>query len=196
MSFFNYFLKKRIMAFLFLVSLILPVFSQNMEESDILGQAETQTTFNNTTAILPAGAEEQRAVHNERSIPAEEIDALLGTRFLTYEQAIWLILRVADLQDIKSSEDAFKYAVSKKWLPDNTKPKDRARLDSVSVVIMKSFKLKGGIMYTFSKNPRYAYRELLYRNVINGRVDPRMRVSGEQLLYYIHNVLARQEGDL
>jgi len=58
---------------------------------------------------------------------------------------------------------------------------------------MKSFKIKGGIHYTISNNPHYAYRELVYKEIIQGRADPGMKVSGDQLLFMIGRLLSSQE---
>jgi len=124
-------------------------------------------------------------------INAQDIDNLLSTKAVTYNQAIWLILKAADIQDINNPEAAFNHVGY--LLPAGTDPDDFAKLNILSLVIMQSFDMKGGIMYTLRKNARYAYRELLFRNIIRGRTDPDMLVSGEQLLYYINNVLARQE---
>ena len=68
-----------------------------------------------------------------------------------------------------------------------------ARLDGVSLLLMESFNIKGGIMYSLFRNPHYAYRELVYLDIIQGRVDPEMTVSGDLLLFLVNRILSRQE---
>jgi len=131
---------------------------------------------------------------------AEEIETLLYEKTVTYEQAVRLILRAADIDinpekdviDNDNIEDVFSYL--SKWLPEGAEPMENAKLGVLSLVIMRSFNLRGGIMYTITgkKNPRYAYRELVYKGIITGRSDPDMYVSGELLLYYINNILEKE----
>jgi hypothetical protein len=46
------------------------------------------------------------------------------------------------------------------------------------------------------KTPHYAYRELLWQNVIQGRVEPDMAVSGDLLLFVVNRALELMEGEL
>jgi hypothetical protein len=57
---------------------------------------------------------------------------------------------------------------------------------------MRSFNIKGGIMYSLIKNPHYAYLELVYKNIIQGRTEPAMNVSGERLLFFTTRALPLQ----
>jgi hypothetical protein len=61
---------------------------------------------------------------------------------------------------------------------------------------MKAFNLKGGAMYSIFKNPRYAYREMVYKKLIQGQAESTMKVSGARLLQIISSTLkyAGEEG--
>jgi hypothetical protein len=61
---------------------------------------------------------------------------------------------------------------------------------------MNAFEIKGGIFYTFTGRPRYAYRELVYLNIIQGRTEPGMNVSGELLLFITSRILTTQTGGM
>ncbi|MDR2965055.1 MAG: hypothetical protein LBU88_04700 [Treponema sp.] len=120
---------------------------------------------------------------------ASEIEALLETNTVTYAQAVRFVLDAADVLSTSNPEEAFRYAVEQKWLPQGVSPGDIARLDGISLLIMRSFDLKGGIMYSIFKNPHYAYRELVYKDIIYGMIFPKMTVTGENLLIYIARLL-------
>jgi outer membrane protein OmpA-like peptidoglycan-associated protein len=45
-------------------------------------------------------------------------------------------------------------------------------------------------MYSFFQNPHYAYRELVHRDVIQGRTYPGMTVSGEMLLFMVSRIFS------
>jgi len=124
---------------------------------------------------------------------AAELEALLATDALSYEQAASFVLQAAD---VAASGAAFSYATEKKWLSDNATPGGVAALNEISLLIMGAFDIKGGIMYSAMKSPRYAYRELVYQGIIQGRADPEMAVSGDLLLFMIGRVLDRIEGEL
>jgi len=123
---------------------------------------------------------------------AAEIEILLDTKTVTYAQAARFVLEAANALATDNREEAFNYAVQKDWLPKKLSSNDSAQLNYISLLLMRSFNIKGGIMYTLTKSPHYAYRELLYLNVIQNRSDPSVFVSGEQLLYYISRILAME----
>jgi len=127
---------------------------------------------------------------------ATEIEKLLETQAVNYAQAAWLVLEAADLSGAIYSaglERAFDYAALNGWLPKNAAPDDRASLEGASILIMRSFDIKGGMFYSLFKNPHYAYRELVYRDIIQGRSDPQSKVSGDTLFFMVNKVLAGKE---
>ena len=123
---------------------------------------------------------------------AQEIETFLNAKTVTYAQAARFVLEAANALATDNREEAFNYAVQHDWLSKKLSSNDSARLDNISLLLMRSFNLKGGIMYTITKSPHYAYRELVYLNVIQNRADPSVPVSGEQLLFYINRILARE----
>jgi len=124
---------------------------------------------------------------------AQEIEILLYSKTVTYAQAARFVLEAANALAADSGEEAFNYAVQQNWLPKNTAVGDPARLDNISQLLLRSFNIKGGLMYSITKNPHYAYRELVYLKIIQDRTDPSMLVSGEQLLFYVNRILARED---
>jgi len=126
---------------------------------------------------------------------AAELEALLNTDSVNYGQAARFVLNAADISDLKA-EDAFRYASEKNWLPATATQDTAAKLDGVSLLVMQAFNMKGGAFYTLIRNPHYAYRELLFQNIIQGRADPDMTVSGDLLLFVVNRVLEQKEGAL
>jgi len=128
---------------------------------------------------------------------ADDIDALLSLDSISYEQAAWFILGAADPADFSGGPaEAFAYAAERKWLPAKATPEGMAKLDGIALLIMQSHNIKGGFMYKLTKGPRYAYRELVYLNIIQGRTDPGIAVSGDLLLFILTRVLYFQEDQL
>jgi hypothetical protein len=123
---------------------------------------------------------------------AAELEQLLAAEAVSYEQAARFVLKAADVSDL-SPQAAFGYAVDQKWLPAGVKGAANAKLNAVSLLVMQAFGFKGGIFYSLTKNPHYAYRELVYQGIIQGKTDPAMTVSGDFLLFTVGRALSRVE---
>jgi hypothetical protein len=129
---------------------------------------------------------------------AAELENLLNTNAVSYQQAAWLVLEAADISAsarIINQAGAFRYATEQGWFPAGVNPTGTIRLDEVSLLVMQSFDIRGGVFYTLTGNRRYAYRELVYRNIIQGRSCPTMAVSGDMLLFVVNRVLSFQEAN-
>jgi hypothetical protein len=126
---------------------------------------------------------------------AQRIEDLLGSEALRNDQAAWLVLEAAEVPHPVGSPylTAFRYAAAQGWFPKGAQPNGEIRLNQASLLIMKAFRIKGGIFYTITNSPHYAYRELEYQGILQGRVDPRMAVSGDLLLYMVNLILSYRE---
>jgi hypothetical protein len=115
------------------------------------------------------------------------MDLLFNAGEVTYSQAAWFVLSAADRLPV--DETAFDTARKRNWLTPRSEAGRPARLGEVSLLIMKSFGLKGGLMYRLFPNPRYACRELVHLKIIQGKNDPGIRVEGYQFLHILGRVL-------
>jgi hypothetical protein len=128
-------------------------------------------------------------------LTAAELDTVLDSGEITRARAAWFVLAAADTlpggpdAEPARSQAAFDAARERGWLPARLDVDSPARLGEVSLLIMKSFGLKGGLMYRLFPNPRYASRELVHLRIIQGRTDPGGRLSGGQFLHILGNTL-------
>jgi outer membrane protein OmpA-like peptidoglycan-associated protein len=123
----------------------------------------------------------------------DEIETLLASPRLNYGQAARFVLEASEAAVLQSPGDAFDFAMEKKWLPKNVQAGSPVSLGGLSLLIMRSFDLGGGLFYSLFKNPHYSYRELVYQKMILGKTDPEQSVSGDLLLQIIGRVLAVAE---
>jgi outer membrane protein OmpA-like peptidoglycan-associated protein len=123
---------------------------------------------------------------------ALKLEALLNKPAVTYSEAAEFVLEAAEKAALSDTE-AFRFAEERKWLPKKAAPGNNARLNGISLLLLQAFDLKGGLFYSMTKSPRYAYRELVYKEVIQGRTDPEMTVSGEDFVFMVNRVLAIKE---
>jgi len=132
---------------------------------------------------------------------AQRIEQLLEKETISYQEAAWIILEatgkfsLVNTDVISGPEKAYQYAAENGWLPVNITPDTTATLEGVSLLIMHSFGIKGGILYSFFKSPHYAYRELVYKGIIQGKISPKMAVSGNMLIFSTNQTIMEQEED-
>ena len=121
----------------------------------------------------------------------QRIMDLLEVSELSWADAASFVLEASDHGTFSNTE-AFSYAMERGWLP-GAAAEDNAQLGGIALLLMQSFDHRGGIMYSMFRTPRYAYRELVHKNIIMGRTWPSMTVSGETLIYMISRFLAIRE---
>ena len=132
---------------------------------------------------------------------AQRIEQLLEKETINYKEAAWIILDASgkfnflNTDVVSSPERAYRYAADNGWLPGNVTPDTAATFEGVSLLIMRSFGIKGGLLYSIFKSPHYAYRELVYRDIIQGKTGPKQTVSGDMLIFSTNQTIMRQEED-
>jgi len=140
---------------------------------------------------------------------ATEMDAMLTANTIRVARAARFVLGAADLlpagvagADAESSTEAegrgsplekaaYDMASSNGWI--NVSSDEAVTMKDAAFLIMKAFDLKGGVMYSLFSNPRYAYREMVYRKLIPGSTDQGMKVSGAKLLLILDKVTRNEE---
>jgi len=123
---------------------------------------------------------------------AVRIGRLLEQKMVNYQETALLVLEASGhLDPAKNTIEgiAFSFARERGWLPVDAKAGDAVNLQGLSLLIARAFDIKGGLFYTIFKNPHYAYRTLVYYNVIQGKADPLMYVSGELLLFTVNRAM-------
>ena len=126
--------------------------------------------------LLPAFAFAQTASEMDAMLEADTVSAAKAARFVLGSAD----LLPAGLSGPEAEKAAYETAFSNSWI--KTGAEKNVTLKDTAFLIMKVFNLKGGVMYSLFKNPRYAYREMIYRKLIQGVTDQSMKVSGQKLL--------------
>jgi hypothetical protein len=124
---------------------------------------------------------------------AAEMEGLLDTGEITCAQAAYFVLAAALEDPPQNPEAAFGMALEQGWLPGNSESSGGITLGGLSLLLMKAFGIKGGLMYRIFPLDRYAYREMTSRGFIEGRSYSALKVSGEQFMGILENVLTQRE---
>jgi len=123
---------------------------------------------------------------------ASEMDTLLRTSAVTTGVAARFVMGAAgmtrrELSGAEAISTAYKTALSNGWV--KSAPDEAISLQETAFLLMNVFKIKGGIMYSIFHNPRYAYRELIYRKLIPGRAYANMKLPGQKFLQILGKIL-------
>jgi hypothetical protein len=129
------------------------------------------------------------------------IDTLLSQERATLANVAYLVLTASGAVDETQSVDqAFAALQAKPWGFAKAAPDATVTFGSYAYLVMRAFGLRGGVMYTIFPGPRYAARELAYRQFLPGDTSPGRHLSGREATHVLGKVLEllgqRQEGEV
>ena len=133
------------------------------------------------------------AALHAQTAQAADMEQLLGAQKITWAQAAYFSLGAALETAPANPQEAFALAREQGWLPKNAQAEESAVMKGVSLLLMRSFAIPGGLMYRIFPNARYAYRELKSRGFIQGRVYASGSVSGAAFLQLLGELLSYAE---
>jgi len=124
---------------------------------------------------------------------AHFLETLLEREAVSYQDAALLVLDAAELIngsiDQIDPADVFRFAMENNMLPRKAESNNAATYEGLSLLVMRAFGFRGGLFYSIFQNPHYAYREMVYKNIIQGYSDPKMIVTGEELLFIVNRAM-------
>ena len=111
---------------------------------------------------------------------AEKVSQIIESEKISAGQTAYLAAVYADLiQEDAEENEAFDIAVQNGWISSSKNADDAISLAELSKVCTKVAGLKGGLLYRITSLPRYAFKELKARDVLDSYADPSMTVSGQ-----------------
>lgn len=120
-----------------------------------------------------------------------QLDALLEQAPAHLDSALYLLLAsVALVSEDDSPAAAFSKAVTDGLVDRASHPNDPVTIQALSFLLMKTQKMPGGLEWTLFPNPRSAYRELAYRDLINTSAGPDRTVAGDEVVRVLNAVRA------
>jgi hypothetical protein len=122
------------------------------------------------------------------------VDEILGQERLTAEAAAYLALAGAGRLDAEAPPaDALAYARERGWILAAYNATDAVRLGDFAHLVVRAFEIPGGLMFRLFPGPRYAARELAFREIVVGSVTPYRGLSGEEAMRILAAALDWQE---
>lgn len=129
---------------------------------------------------------------------AEKIDKILETEKATFGQATYLIQTAlndgSDELDFETAFDRFKNE-NENLIRNSVSAEDVIPIKTYAFLLMKAFDVKGGMMYRIYPCPRYAYRDLRYLAIIQGKNNPDALMTGSVMLQILGRIDTVQGGE-
>lgn len=124
------------------------------------------------------------------------IDEMLLEEKASFGKSVFLVLSAAGLvAETASVTEALSFLEGTGWHSRLKEADDPIKLGEYSFIIMKSFRISGGLFYSLFPGPRYAARELKYLRFYTGRYDAGRVLSGDDVLGILGKALTWQEAD-
>lgn len=118
----------------------------------------------------------------------EVLDQLLEEKQATMGNATYLVFVAAGIASEDWSTDrSVQELASLGWGFEDAQPGDLVKLGALAFMIMKSFDMKGGIMYSIFPGRRYAAKEFAYLRFAPGNSSAYRTLSGID----VANILGR-----
>ena len=123
------------------------------------------------------------------------IDEILAEEKAAFGKSVFLVLAAAGLvPETASVGETLSFLESTGWRVRMKEADTPIRLGELSFIVMKSFKIPGGLFYSIFPGPRYAARELKYLRFYTGRFDASRVLSGDEVIEILGKALAWKEG--
>jgi hypothetical protein len=125
----------------------------------------------------------------------EKVDSLLVQIQARTDAVSYLVLTAGGkIAETTEPEAAYAAAVAAAALAPGRQASEPIRIDDFCFLVMRTFSLKGGMMYTLFPGPRYAYRELVSLGIVNPGGGPNRTVPGDEVLMVLRRVMELKGG--
>lgn len=125
-----------------------------------------------------------------------EVDALLLQSEARIDSAAYMALAASELIGAEASlSDAYAMLMGKGWLSANHLASAPIKLDDYCAIVMRSLGLKGGLMFRIFPGPRYAYRELVAKGIVDPSGGPKRTLPGDEVLRILRLAMELKGGE-
>ena len=125
---------------------------------------------------------------------AEKIAQMLEAPTVNFADISYVAATYLNLvENSTSGEDSINALDRYTEFPKISQNNDALTYEDFAYFCMRTWNIKGGLFYTLTKSPRYAFTELQAKNIIHPSIQPDDFVPGYAVLTYITDVIAYSE---
>lgn len=123
------------------------------------------------------------------------VDRLLDEKAAAFGDAAYLILNAAGVvPESATGADAVAAVNAGGYFRGTHTETQPMTLGEACFLIMKTQKMKGGVLYMLLPGPRYAAREFVYLHLVQGNTHPGRTVTGEEVMRMLEAAIERVGG--
>lgn len=121
----------------------------------------------------------------------EMIDKLLDEQKARFGLSAYLVLAASGkIPEEASVEDAMEALDNRSFSSLKKKTKDDfITFRELAYLVMQAFEMRGGIMYRIVPSPRYAYKEMLFINLLNANQKDRAPINSDEMIDLLSGVM-------
>lgn len=125
----------------------------------------------------------------------DRLDELLAQAPARLDSTCYLVLAsVGTVPENATPGTAFDSAVKSGLLPADRHPDDSVSVQDLSFLLLKTQHISGGLEWMLLPSPRAAYRELVYRGLVNDSAGPDRTVAGDEVVRTLNAVRSATGG--
>jgi hypothetical protein len=125
----------------------------------------------------------------------QAVDRLLDEKVAVFGDAAYLILNAAGVvPETATGADAVAAVNAAGYLRGSRTETQPITLGEVCFLIMKTQKMKGGVLYLLFPGPRYAAREFASLHLVKGVTHPGRTVTGEEVMRLLESAMENVGG--
>lgn len=123
------------------------------------------------------------------------LDDIIGQKKIDFDYGVYAIFVAGGLiSDDTDPVVAVQKLSELNWKLKNITNSGKITLGQTSLLLMNALNINGGIMFSLLKNERYAYKELVYKGILNQDDNLNRNVSGVEFLIILGDTLEYLEG--
>jgi hypothetical protein len=113
----------------------------------------------------------------------QRIDELLAQPRARLDSAAYIVLSASGrVSEDADPETALQAAADLGWVKAGAGPDSAVTASVLCYLVMRSLDLKGGLLYAIFPGPRYAYKDMVARSLIDDSGGPARTVSGDEVI--------------
>ncbi len=124
---------------------------------------------------------------------ADAVSEMIATPAVRFSQAAYFMATAIE-PSIETEAEALAFCVENELCTRSAHPDAPMTVSEFAGMCMRTYGLKGGIMYAITKANHYAFRELQAKGFISKTADPRSTISGSNALIIITECITLVEG--
>ncbi len=123
---------------------------------------------------------------------ADAVSSMIETPAVRYSQATYFMATAVD-PNFSTEEESLEFCIAVGLCNRPSSPDKLITMSEFAGLCMRTFNLKGGILYSLTRSNHYAFREMQAKGFISKNADPSATITGSNALIMITECITAVE---